>query len=315
MNVPKLCIIVPCYNEDQIIRSTASKLFNILNSLISDNKIKKNSYLLLVDDGSVDQTWSSITQIVTGNKKTCRGIRLSRNFGHQKALLAGYQESSDADCVITIDADLQDDIAAINKMIGFYHSGFEIVYGVRNDRSSDPIFKRCTAHLFYKMMKNLGSDLIDNHADFRLMGKKSVKCLLNYNETNIFLRGLIPSLGFSYKIVKYKRQKRLSGKSKYSLPKMLSFAWEGVSSSNAKPLRIITVIGFMVLIFSLVVGIWTYVEVLIHKTVPGWGSLILSIYFVGGVQIFFIGIVGEYVAKIYSETKKRPRFIIEEKID
>jgi len=312
---PKLAVIVPCYNEEQVLYETTKRLSAVLEDLISKNKIKKDSFILYIDDGSRDDTWSIVKSQATRNSLV-RGIKLSKNKGHQNALLAGmeYVEGK-CDCLISIDADLQDDIAVISGMIEKYLDGNEIVYGVRSNRDSDSFFKKSTAEYFYKIMGMFGVDLIYNHADYRLISSNANTCFLKFQETNLFIRGIIPSMGFRTDKVYYSRLERFAGESKYPLKKMLAFAWDGITSFSVVPLRFITLIGFIIFLGSLVMGGGVVYSVIIGKTVQGWASTVLPIYFIGGIQLMCLGIIGEYIGKIYKETKRRPRYFIEDIVD
>ena len=309
-----LYIVVPCYNEEEVLPETIKELTKKVEKLIKDNKINKNSKILFVNDGSKDNTW----KIIKDNSKTNKlvtGISLSRNKGHQNALLAGLLTAKNhADIIISMDADLQDDINAIDEMLEKYKDGNEIVYGVRKSRKKDSFFKRTTALLFYKLMKFLGVDSIYNHADYRLTSKKVLNDLENYNETNLFLRGIIPTIGYKSDIVYYDRGERYAGKTKYPLKKMLSFAVEGITSFSIKPLTMICHVGIMILIVSIIIMIYSIIRKLTGNTVTGWTFLSISIWFIGGLQMTSIGIIGEYIGKIYYETKKRPRYIISENL-
>ena len=310
----KITIIVPCYNEDAVLPGTIEKLTSLLTMLIQQGKISSNSKICLIDDGSQDNSWEIISSSVKLNK-SLSAIKLARNFGHQNALLAGLF-STDADITVTIDADLQDDISTIEKMIDKYYEGYEIVYGVRENRGTDTWFKRTTAQSFYKLMRLMGVEIIYNHADFRLLSRLAIEHLKQFNERNIFLRGVIPNIGYKTAIVKYNRHKRLAGESKYPLRKMLSFALNGITSFSTTPLRIITMLGFLIFFGSLLISGWIFsVKVFTDAAVPGWASTVLPIYFIGGIQILSIGVIGEYLGKIYLETKNRPRYNIEEIID
>ena len=314
-NIPKLAIIVPCYNEDQVLGETIKRLSETLENLIDKKKIKSDSFVLYVDDGSEDDTWSIIKSSSATNLST-KGIKLSRNRGHQNALLAGmeYVEKK-CDCLISIDADLQDDISIIGDMIDKYLEGNEIVYGVRNNRDTDNFFKKNTAEYFYKFMKIFGVELVYNHADYRLMGSHANSCFLKFKENNLFIRGIIPSVGFKADKVYYKRLERFAGESKYPLKKMLAFAWDGITSFSVVPLRFITFIGFVIFLGSLVMGGGVVYSVIAGKTIHGWASTVLPIYFMGGIQLMCLGVIGEYIGNIYKETKRRPRYFIEEIID
>ena len=309
-----LYIVVPCYNEEEVLSETIKLLTKKVDKLIKDNKINKNSKLLFVNDGSKDNTW----KIIKDNSKTNRlvtGISLSRNRGHQNALLAGLLTAKNhADIIISMDADLQDDINAIDEMLKKYQEGNEIVYGVRKSRKKDSLFKKTTALLFYKLMKFLGVECIYNHADYRLTSKKVLNALEEYDETNLFLRGIIPTIGYKSDIVYYDRGERYAGKTKYPLKKMISFAVEGITSFSIKPLTMICHIGILILIISIIIMIYSIVRKVTGNTVTGWTFLSISIWFIGGLQMTSIGIIGEYIGKIYYETKKRPRYIISENL-
>ena len=309
-----LYIVVPCYNEEEVLSETIKLLTKKVDKLIKDNKINKNSKILFVNDGSKDNTW----KIIKDNSKTNRlvtGISLSRNRGHQNALLAGLLTAKNhADIIISMDADLQDDINAIDEMLEKYQEGNEIVYGVRKSRKKDSLFKKTTALLFYKLMKFLGVECIYNHADYRLTSKKVLNALEEYDETNLFLRGIIPTIGYKSDIVYYDRGERYAGKTKYPLKKMISFAVEGITSFSIKPLTMICHIGILILIISIIIMIYSIVRKVTGNTVTGWTFLSISIWFIGGLQMTSIGIIGEYIGKIYYETKKRPRYIISENL-
>ena len=309
-----LYIVVPCYNEEEVLSETIKLLTKKVDKLIKDNKINKNSKLLFVNDGSKDNTW----KIIKDNSKTNKlvtGISLSRNRGHQNALLAGLLTAKNhADIIISMDADLQDDINAIDEMLKKYQEGNEIVYGVRKSRKKDSLFKKTTALLFYKLMKFLGVECIYNHADYRLTSKKVLNALEEYDETNLFLRGIIPTIGYKSDIVYYDRGERYAGKTKYPLKKMISFAIEGITSFSIKPLTMICHIGILILIISIIIMIYSIVRKVTGNTVTGWTFLSISIWFIGGLQMTSIGIIGEYIGKIYYETKKRPRYIISENL-
>lgn len=312
---PILYIVIPCYNEQEVLSVTAPMFLQKLNDLYIDGKISDKSRILFVNDGSRDNTWQIITELSQIDEHYC-GISLSRNRGHQNALLAGLNEAADkCDACISVDCDGQDDIDAIDKMIDEYLSGSEIVYGVRSDRKTDTAFKRGTAQLFYKVMRSMGVDLIYNHADYRLMSKRVLKEFANFKEVNLFLRGLVPMIGFKYSCVEYSRKERLAGKSKYPLKKMLSFAIDGITSLSVKPIRFITAFGFIVAALSIVGIIWSVVTVLLGSAVSGWASTVSIICFLGGVQLISLGVIGEYIGKIYLEVKQRPRYIIDKKTD
>ncbi len=311
MSKPVLSIVVPAYNEEEVLPVTIRTLTELLVNMIDDGLVSDRSYLCIVDDGSRDNTWNIIKQSAKGNKHV-RGLKFSNNFGHQYALWAGMEYSAqDADCIVSIDADLQDDEQVIRDMVKSYIDGYEVVYGVRQDRKTDTFLKRFTAEQYYRFMKLMGVDLVFNHADFRLLGKKALKSLLQFEERNLFLRGLVPVLGFKNKKVFYKRRKRQAGESKYSLRKMFAFAWEGITSFSVKPLKIITFTGFLFVVLSLI----SLVVLLIAERFSAINFLILSLFFLSGVQLLAIGVVGEYVGKIYTEVKRRPRYIVDEIVE
>lgn len=305
-----LAIIVPCFNEEEVLQETCSQLSNVLKSIVEKQKISSDSYICFVDDGSSDKTWQIISTF--SKSKNVTGLKLSKNFGHQAALLAGLTKN-DADMYITIDADLQDDINVIEKMVDNYHNGCEIVYGVRNDRKSDSFMKRTAAEFYYKTTAFLGVNTIFNHADFRLMSNKVVKILKELKESNLYLRGLIPSLGFNSCCVYYTRQKRCAGKTKYSCYRLFALAIDGITSFSVTPLRFITALGFICFLVAIVMSIFATINYFETRNVPGWASLFVSLYFLGGIQLLSIGIIGEYIGKIYKETKQRPTFVVEDK--
>lgn len=306
-----LYLIIPCYNEQEVLNKTADVLQKKVLSLIEQKKISPNSKILFVDDGSKDNTWQIINELHSKDK-IFSGIKLSRNRGHQNALLAGLMSAKDlCDITISIDADLQDDTDAIDKMIDKYYEGNEIVYGVRSARKTDTFFKKFTAESFYKLIKFLGADIIFNHADFRLMSKKSLEAFANFNEVNLFLRGLVPMVGFKSGIVTYERHERFAGESKYPLKKMLSFAWEGITSLSVKPIKLITSVGFFIFFVSILMVAYFLFQFINKNTVAGWTSIVISVWMLGGLQLISIGLIGEYIGKIYIETKHRPKFIIE----
>lgn len=311
---PSLAIVIPCYNEQAVLPEIISKMEKKILALQADNLISDTSVVYLVDDGSRDRTWE-IIESKARETKQFKGIKLSRNYGHQNALLAGLFNTRE-DIVISMDADLQDDINVIKEMIIHHCNGAQIVYGVRSERKKDAVFKRMSAVLFYKLLARLGIDIVFNHADFRLMSRRSIEELKAFNEVNLLLRGIVPLIGFEYKTVNYKRNERFAGKSKYSLYKMLSLAWNGILSFSNYPLRLISVSGFMVFLLSFGMSLWVlFIKLFTGSAVPGWASSVLPVFFLGGVQILSIGVIGEYLAKIYMEVKKRPRFIIEKTID
>lgn len=308
-NLPKLAIVIPCYNEEDIFNYCLTSLVGIINDLTMKELISQESYLLFIDDGSKDSTWSLIEKAST-ESELVKGIKLSRNRGHQIALISGLK-NSDSDITISIDADLQDDISVIEKMVVAYLNGNEIVYGVRNDRASDSFFKRKTAELFYGVMNFLGVQQIPNHADFRLMSSNAKESLLSFKEQNIYLRGLVPLIGFKSTSVLYSRTIRVAGESKYPLRKMIALAIEGITSLTVTPLRIITVMGFSISMISAIAALFAIYEKISGNTVAGWTSVMIAIFFLGGVQMLSLGVIGEYVGKIYIESKNRPKYFIE----
>jgi polyisoprenyl-phosphate glycosyltransferase len=307
-----LAIIVPCYNEQEVLPETAKRLSGTLQQLISEQVIDEKSILLFVDDGSSDNTWSLIEKFHEENRFVFSGIKLSGNRGHQNALLCGLLAVKDhVDAAVSIDADLQDDVNVIGKMAEKYREGFEIVYGVRSDRKTDKFFKRSTAQGFYRFMRFLGVDIVYNHADFRLMGKNSLEALAEYGEVNLFLRGIIPLLGFKTGVEYYKRSERMAGTSKYPLNKMFKFALEGIASFSIKPLRLITLLGILIFTVSIAMIVYFIVRYFSGHTINGWASIACSLWGIGGLILFSVGVVGEYIGKIYLESKRRPRYHIE----
>lgn len=308
----KLYLAIPCYNEEEVLRDSAGKLLNKYNQLMSDGKITMNSKIVFIDDGSKDNTWNIIKALHNENP-VFQGIKLSRNRGHQNALLGGLMTLKDkADAVISIDADLQDDINTFDEMIAKYEEGCDVVYGVRSKRATDTFFKRFTAEGFYKILNKMGTKVIFNHADFRLMSRRALEAFSLYKETNIFLRGMVPLIGYKSDIVTYERFERLAGESKYPLKKMLALAWEGITSMSIQPIRMITWLGAIVFAISIIMIIYSLVSFFMGLAVSGWASLLSSIWALGGLQLLAIGIIGEYIGKIYMEAKRRPRFIIDE---
>lgn len=312
---PILYVVIPCYNEEEVLPETTKRMKEKLTSLIKNKKISSKSKVMYVNDGSKDKTWEMIKEI---NKKEplFTGVTLSRNRGHQNALLGGLMTAKNyADVVISMDADLQDDINAIDEMIEKYKDGCDIVYGVRSARKTDTFFKRFTAEGFYKFMKVLGVDVVYNHADYRLTSKRVLEEFSNFKEVNLFLRGMFPLVGYKSDVVYYERSERFAGESKYPLKKMLNFAWDGITSFSVKPLRMICTVGFMILFISIVIMLYSIIRKLTGNTVDGWTFLSISIWFIGGLQMISIGIIGEYIGKMYNETKQRPRFIISENLE
>ena len=308
-----LTVIVPCFNEEVVLPVTAEALAGLLSRLVTEAKINAKSKIIFVDDGSTDGTWPQI-RTLTENDPLFGGIKLSRNRGHQNALLCGLLNVG-GDAIVSIDADLQDDINAIEEMLHAYSAGADIVYGVRAHRKSDTLFKRASAWLYYRFLRSLGVNAVLDHADFRLMSRRAVEALRQYGEVNLFLRGIVPQLGFKTRIVPYDRKVRAAGTSKYPLPKMLALALEGVTSFSIRPLRWITVGGILLSLISFLFGLWAVGVRLAGGTyVPGWASTVIPLYFLGGIQMLSLGIVGEYLGKVYLETKHRPRFIIEQAV-
>ena len=308
-----LYLVIPCYNEEEVLPITQKALKEKMDNLIKNKKISKDSKVMFVNDGSKDKTWELIEEYHKEDPLFV-GVKLSRNKGHQNALLAGLMTAKKyADITISMDADLQDDINVIDKMIAENNAGSEIVYGVRSSRKKDSWFKRFTAESFYKLMNAMGVEVVFNHADCRLMSKRVLDELEHFEEANLFLRGLIP-LGFKTSIATYERNERAAGESKYPLKKMLSFAWDGITSFSVKPLKMITTLGFIMLFISVVMIIYTIIVKILGNTVDGWAFIMLSIWFIGGVQLVSVGLIGEYIGKIYNETKHRPRYIIEKEL-
>ena len=314
-SLPILNIVIPCYNEEEVLPITRKELDKKIDKLIKDKLVSKDSRIVLVNDGSIDNTWNIIEKMHNEDKKYI-GIKLSRNRGHQNALLAGLMYAKDCcDISVSMDSDLQDDINVIDKMIKEYNKGNDIVYGVRSSRKKDCFFKRATAEFFYKLMRALGVEVIYNHADCRLMSRRALEGLAEYKEVNLFLRGIVPLVGFNHSIVYYERDKRAAGSSKYPFKKMLSFALDGITSFSIKPLTLITNLGLFITLISIIVLIYCLVVKIIGNTVSGWTFLACSIWLIGGIQMLCLGVIGEYIGKIYQETKARPRYIIEKIID
>lgn len=310
---PSVAIVIPCYNEEAVLATTAERMTEIVCDLQARGIVSEQSSINFVDDGSRDATWRLIEQLAAGNP-LIRGIKLSRNRGHQNALMAGLM-TVDGDATISVDADLQDDLGAIEAMILKFREGCEVVYGVRNKRETDTFFKRVTAEGYYKVLAGVGVDVVFNHADYRLLGRAVIEALREYKEVNLFLRGIIPQLGFKNDVVMYDRQERFAGESKYPLGKMLSLAWNGMTSFSSMPLRWITLAGTIISFVSFGIGLWALVIGLFsNRVLPGWASTVIPMYFMGGIQLLSLGVIGEYVAKIYLETKRRPRFIIEKQV-
>jgi glycosyltransferase involved in cell wall biosynthesis len=312
MQPTKLLVVVPCYNEEAILAKTHHTLQAYRDRLVEDGAISSESRLCFVNDGSRDRTWQLIDQICQKDSHSI-GVKLSRNFGHQSAILAGLMHyANDFDCFVTIDADLQDDVEAIGQMIDQHRAGAMVVYGVRDDRSSDTWFKRTTAESFYKMMRWMGVPVVFNHADFRLMDRRILEEFANFKEVNLFLRGIIPLIGFRSEKVFYKRFEREAGETKYPLKKMLLFAWNGVTSFSTFPMRLVLYFGVFNFLIAIAIGVYIGVSYLFGSTVAGWTSIVLPMTFFSGANMIAIGLIGEYVGKIYEEVKGRPRYIIEE---
>lgn len=310
--IPSLAIVVPCYNESEAFSYCLSQLGECLSGLIKKKKIQPQSYILFVDDGSRDDTWTQI-KAATQKCSFVRGVKLSRNRGHQIALMAGLSRA-DTDVTISIDADLQDDIRCIPIMVEKYSQGMDIVYGVRNDRSSDSLFKRMTANGFYWLMAKMGVQQVANHADFRLLSRRALQGLLAYKEQNLYIRGVVPLVGYPSDKVFYSRSSRIAGESKYPFRKMLALAMEGITSLTVAPLRLISVLGFLTCFLSLLGSIYVVVRKYFGEAIEGWASVEISIFFLGGVQLLCLGVIGEYIGKIYMEVKKRPKFLIQEEV-
>ena len=307
-----LYLVIPCYNEQEVLPETAKQLNQKMSDLITQEKISPDSRIVFVNDGSKDTTWQ-IIQSLHAENKIFQGVNLSRNKGHQNALLAGLMTVKDCcDMTISLDADLQDDIDAIDGMVEKYYEGCEIVYGVRNSRKTDTFFKKTTAEGYYKVMQMLGADIVFNHADYRLMSRKALEGLEQFHESNLFLRGIVPMIGYKTGEVYYARKERMAGESKYPLKKMLSFAWEGITSLSVRPIKMITSCGALIFIVSIIMLIYSLIRHLMGATTIGWTSMMFSIWALGGLQLLSIGIIGEYIGKVYMESKARPKYIVQE---
>lgn len=308
----KLAIVVPCYNEEEVLKIASKALREVLADLVQKGKIAPESFILFVNDGSMDRTWELIEEEHKSYPDQVCGVKLAGNVGHQFALTAGLLTAKDmCDVTVSIDADLQDDVAVIEEMIDKYHSGCDIVYGVRRERKTDTFFKRTTAQCFYRLMGLMGVKTVYNHADFRLMSKRAVEEFSKYKETNLFLRGMMPLIGYQTDSVYYDRRERVAGESKYPLKKMLALAFNGISSFSVKPISLILGVGLFIIFVSVLAAVYALISYFSGHTVAGWTSLILSIWFLGGVQLLAIGLVGQYIGKIYMEVKGRPRYNIE----
>lgn len=307
----QLVIVVPCYNEEAVLEETNRRLLALAEKL---EGMAVATHILYVDDGSADDTWRLISDF---SEKTpvVQGLKLAHNEGHQHALWAGLDKAvKTADAVVSIDADLQDSVDAIVEMVEQHRGGCDIVFGVRRKRDTDSFFKRVSAQMFYRLMQSLGAEVVYNHADFRLMSRRAVKALLQYSERNLFIRGMVKTLGYRQGYVYYDRTERMAGESKYPLGKMLAFAWDGITSFSVRPLRLIMGVGLFCIFISFVVIVWALVTYLQHRALPGWTSMLVSVWFLGGAVLTALGIIGEYVGKIYSEVKRRPRYIVEEEV-
>lgn len=308
---PIIWLVIPCYNEEQVLPETARRLLEIMSRLAEQGKISSESKIAMVNDGSKDGTWKLIRKMHEENS-IFTGINLSRNRGHQNALVAGMMTAMRyADAMISLDADLQDDVEVIEQFIERYAEGYDIVYGVRSSRKKDSFFKRFTAEGFYHVMKWLGVDIVFNHADYRLMSRRALEGFSEFGEVNLFLRGIVPQIGYASTTVEYERHERFAGESKYPLKKMLSFAFDGISSFSVKPMRMIIHAGILMFVVSIIMLVYSLIRNWMGETIVGWTSLMLSIWMVGGIQLLCLGVIGEYIGKIYNETKKRPRYLIE----
>ena len=315
MTSPKLFIVIPCYNEQEALPITAKRLTELTDDMLSKGLIAPESRVVLVDDGSRDATWQVITDLHK-NDPRFEGVKLAHNAGHMNALWAGMTLSAErCDCVISIDADLQDDINAMYGFLEEYRKGADVVCGVRSSRETDTAFKRHTAQAFYKIMRRLGVEMVYNHADYRLLSHRALEALLSFGEVNMFLRGMVPLLGFNTDKVYYSRGERVAGETKYPLKKMIAFAIEGITSFSNKPIRFVTYAGIVAALLGLVMAIYTLVSFCTGHTVAGWASMMMSIWLLGGIQLIALGLIGEYIGKIYMETKRRPKFILEEYLD
>ncbi len=315
MNQPILYIVVPCYNEEEVLPETSKRLKVKLEALMEAGKISDKSKVMLVNDGSKDRTWSMIEELHR-NDPLFSGVNLSRNRGHQNALLAGLMTAKDrCDMTISMDADLQDDIDAVDAMVDKFHEGCDIVYGVRSSRKKDTFFKRFTAEAFYRLMNFMGAETVFNHADYRLLSRRALEGLAEFKEVNLFLRGIVPMIGYTSAVVEYERGERFAGESKYPLKKMLAFAMEGITSLSTKPIRYITVLGVLIFLVSIIMLLVFIIQWALGMTVVGWASMICSLWAIGGLILLSLGVIGEYIGKIYLETKERPRFLIRDVLD
>ncbi|MBE7091623.1 MAG: glycosyltransferase family 2 protein [Clostridiales bacterium] len=310
-----LYVAIPCYNEEEVLPETSKRIKEKIQGLIDNKVINKKSRVLFIDDGSKDKTWEMIKKLCESDE-IFSGIKLAHNRGHQNALIAGLMTAKEyADMVISMDADLQDDINVVDKFIEEYYNGSDIVYGVRSSRKTDTAFKRSTALAYYRILQKMGVDIVYNHADYRLMSKRALNGLEQFKEVNLFLRGIVPLIGYKTSVVEYERSERFAGESKYPLKKMLAFAIDGITSFSVKPIRMITALGFILFLVSLIMLVYSIIIKIIGHADSGWTSVICSIWMIGGIQLLSLGVIGEYIGKIYNETKSRPRFIIEEFIN
>lgn len=315
MKTPILYIVIPCYNEEEALPITAKRLIELTDDMMAKKIIASESRILLVNDGSKDKTWDVIADLHARDARFC-GLKLAHNVGHMNALWAGMTMAEPkCDCMISIDADLQDDVNAMYGFLEEYRNGADVVAGVRSSRAKDTFFKRNTAQGFYKLMKHLGVEMVYNHADYRLLSKRALSALLSFGEVNMFLRGMVPMLGFKTATVEYERGERVAGESKYPLKKMVSFAIEGITSFSNKPIRYVTLLGFVCAFLGVLMGVYVLVSLISGHSVAGWASIMMSIWLLGGLQLVALGLIGEYVGKIYMETKRRPKFILEEYLD
>lgn len=313
MNI--LYLVIPCYNEEAVLPETSRQIRAKLCALIDGGKVSPQSRILFVDDGSKDKTWEIIRSLHESDAHFS-GLKLAHNAGHQNALFAGLMAAKErADIVISMDADLQDDINAIDGFIAKHGEGCDIVYGVRSARKTDTAFKRGTAHGFYNLMRVMGVDIVNDHADYRLMSKRALNALAEFKEANLFLRGIVPLIGFKTDVVHYERGERFAGESKYPLGKMLAFALDGITSFSIKPIRLVTMLGLVIFLVSLAILVYSFAVKLLGNTVEGWTTLIMSIWMIGGIQLLSLGVIGEYIGKIYKEVKSRPKYILEDLLD
>ena len=315
MNGVRLVIVVPCYNEEEVLKETTRQLSDVLARMEQEGKVAEGK-ILYVDDGSKDTTWKLIEQLSESNRCVA-GLKLAHNVGHQQALWAGldFVAAGDYDAAVSIDADLQDDVNAIVEMVDYYNQGADVVFGVRRERKTDTFFKKHTAQMFYKLMRTMGGEIVYNHADFRLMSKRSLKALVSFPERNLFLRGMVCMLGYPTASVYYDRKERFAGESKYPFTKMLNFALDGITSFSVKPLRLITTSGLIFMLVSFLAIIYALVEFIGGDVIRGWTSLLISVWFIGGAILTAVGVIGEYIGKIYKEVKRRPRYLIEKEVN